>query len=260
RTAGRARFLPMSWGNSTARFPKAGIIRWRPCRFNTPITPRGSGSGCRAPLELPADRPRPALPSYRGARQSLELPRALIERLTALGRRENATLFMTLLAAFQVLLHRYTGQEDIAVGSPIAGRTRVEVEGLIGCFVNTLVLRADLSGNPTFREFLARVRAVALKVYEHQDLPFEKLVEELNPERDRSRNPLFQVLFVVHNTPKRSTAFPGLTATPKFDLSAALIERAGETTLRVEYRTELFEAATIARLLEHYRNLLEAIA
>ncbi len=221
-----------------------------------------------AALELPADRPRPTLPSYRGARQSLELPRALIERLTALGRRENATLFMTLLAAFQVLLHRYTGQEDIAVGSPIAGRTRVEVEGLIGCFVNTLVLRADLSGNPTFREFLARVREVALKVYEHQDLPFEKLVEELNPERDRSRNPLFQVLFVVQNTPKRSTAFPGLTATPveidsataKFDLSAALIERAGETTLRVEYRTELFEAATIARLLEHYRNLLEAIA
>ena len=219
-------------------------------------------------LELPTDRPRSGLQSYRSARQSLGLPRSLIDRLTAFSRRENATLFMTMLAAFQILLYRYTGEDDIAVGSPIAGRTRVETEGLIGCFVNTLVLRGDLSGNPKFRDFLGRVRDGALKAYEHQDLPFEKLVEELNPERDSSRNPLFQVLFAVQNTPKRNSAFPGLIATAlqidsttaKFDLSAALIERAEETTLRVEYRTELFEAATIERMLGHFRNLLEAIA
>ena len=219
-------------------------------------------------LELPTDQPRSENQSYRGARQAIDLPRSLIQRLTAVGRRENATLFMTMLAAFQVLLHRYTGQNDIAVGSPIAGRTRVETEGLIGCFVNTLVLRGNLSGNPTFRDFLRSVRLGALKAYEHQDLPFEKLVEELNPARDTRRNPLFQVLFVVQNTPKRSNAFPGLIAMPveidpmtaKFDLSAALVERAQEMTLRVEYRAELFEATTIARMLGHFRNLLEAIA
>jgi amino acid adenylation domain-containing protein len=219
-------------------------------------------------LKLPTDRPRSRLQSHRAARQSLELPRSLIDRLTVVGRRDNATLFMTMLAAFQILLHRYAGQDDFAVGSPIAGRTRVETEGLIGCFVNTLVLRGDLSGNPTFRDFLGRVRDSALKAYEYQDLPFEKLVEELNPERDSSRNPLFQVLFVVQNTPKRNTAFPGLIATPleidpmaaKFDLSAALVERAQEMTLRIEYRAELFEAATIVRMLGQFRNLLEAIA
>ena len=138
-------------------------------------------SGVRA-LELPTDRPRAAVQSRLGARQSVLLPQALCEQLRALSRKEGTTLFMTFLSAFQTLLYRYTGQEDIAVGSPIAGRTRPETEGLIGFFVNTLVLRSDLSGNPTFRELLARVRKVALAAFQHQELPFEKLIEELNPE------------------------------------------------------------------------------
>ena len=134
-------------------------------------------------LNLPADHPRPAVQTFRGARRSIELSKELSQGLKALSRKEGVTLFMTLLAAFQTLLYRYTRQEDIVVGSPIANRNRTEVEGLIGFFVNTLVLRTDLSGNPSFREVLQRVRKVALEGYEHQDLPFEKLVEEINPER-----------------------------------------------------------------------------
>ncbi|MGH9893434.1 MAG: condensation domain-containing protein, partial [bacterium] len=146
-------------------------------------------------LQLPTDRPRPAVESFRGAHQSIVLSKELTDAVKALSRREKATLFMTLLAAFQVLLCRYTGQEDIVVGTPIANRSRVEFEGLIGFFLNTLALRADLSGNPSFLELLARVREVAFEAYAHQELPFEKLVEELQPERSLSRNPLFQVLF-----------------------------------------------------------------
>ena len=147
--------------------------------------------------------------SYRGARQSIELSKELTQGLKALSRRHDVTLYMTLLAAFQTLLHRYTGQEDIAVGSPIAGRNRHEIEGLIGFFVNTLVMRSDLSGNPPFRELLARVREVALGAYAHQDLPFEKLVEELQPERNLSYSPLFQVMFVLQNAPAPLPEFGG---------------------------------------------------
>ncbi|MGH7931425.1 MAG: condensation domain-containing protein, partial [Candidatus Binatia bacterium] len=150
-------------------------------------------------LDLPTDRPRPAAQSFRGARLSLELSKELTEGLKALSRKERVSLFMTLLAAFQTLLHRYTGRDDIAVGSPIAGRNRAEIEGLIGFFINTLVLRADLSGNPTFRELLARVREAALGAYDHQDVPFEKLVQELHPERNLNQSPLFQVMFVLQN-------------------------------------------------------------
>ena len=157
-------------------------------------------------LQLPTDRRRPAVQSYRGARHETELPAALVAALQALGRAEGATLFMTGLAAFQVLLHRYSGAEDIAVGTPIAGRRRAELEGLIGFFANTLVLRADLSGDPTFRELLARVRSSALSAYTHQDLPFEKLVEELAPVRDPSLNPLFQVCFALQNAPDATLA------------------------------------------------------
>jgi hypothetical protein len=146
-------------------------------------------------LNLPTDRPRPAVQTYQGATQLLQLPKSLSEALEALSQQEGVTLFMTLLAAFQTLLYRYTQQEDIAVGSPIANRNRSEIEGLIGFFVNSLVLRTNLSGNPTFRELLSRVREVALGAYAHQDLPFEKLVEELHPERNLSQNPLFQVVF-----------------------------------------------------------------
>jgi len=143
--------------------------------------------GAPAVINLPSDRHRPALQSYRGERQSFELSKELTHGLKALSRKEDVTLFMALLAGFQTLLHRYTGQDDIAVGSPIANRNRAEIEGLIGFFVNTLVLRTDLSGNPSFQELLRRIREVALAAYAHQDLPFEKLVEELQPKRDLSR-------------------------------------------------------------------------
>ena len=178
-------------------------------------------------LELPTDRPRPPVPSYQGAHLTFDLPAPLTQALKELSRREGATLFMTLLAAFQVLLHRYSGQEDIAVGTPIAGRGRTELEGLIGFFVNTLVLRSNLAGNPTFTELLARVRETALGAYTHQDLPFEKLVEELSPSRDMSRNPLFQVMFVLQNAPDAELALKGVQASrlplaghsAKFDLT-----------------------------------------
>ena len=175
---------------------------------------------------------------------------------------------MTLLAAFQTLLHRYTGQDDIVVGSPIAGRTRVKVEGLIGFFVNTLVLRNDLSGNPTFRELLARVRKNALDAYTHQEVPFEKLVEELQPERDLSRNPFFQVMFQLRNYPAQSVSLGDVNIEEyefgsdiaKFDLSVGL--RDDVTGLRgsVEYRTDLFDQTTIERMIGHFQQLLEGIA
>ena len=155
-------------------------------------------------LELPADHPRPALQTYRGKRKSRVLPKPLAKALTALSQREGVTLFMTALAAFQTLLHRYTGQDDVIVGSVTANRDRVEIEGLIGFFVNTLVLRTDLSGNPTFRELLKRVREVALGAYAHPDLPFDMLIEELNVPRDLSYSPLFQVMFLFQNAPPES--------------------------------------------------------
>ncbi|MDY6954466.1 MAG: amino acid adenylation domain-containing protein, partial [Thermodesulfobacteriota bacterium] len=174
---------------------------------------------------------------------------------------------MTLLAAFNVLLHRYTGQEDIAVGSPIANRNRIELEGLIGFFLNTLVLRTDLSDDPTFWELLGRVREMALEAYAHQDVPFERLVEELQPERDLSRTPLFQVMFVLRNFRRHALAFSGLTVTPmavhtdtsKFDLILFVAE--GPEGLRgtVEYNTDLFHGTTVTRMLQHYQSLLEAI-
>ncbi|MBI4524347.1 MAG: amino acid adenylation domain-containing protein [Deltaproteobacteria bacterium] len=218
-------------------------------------------------LELPTDRPPPPVQTYRGARQSLLLPRALSDHLKALSSQQGVTLFMTLLAALQTLLHRYTGQDDIVVGSPIAGRNRLETEGLIGFFVNTLVFRTDLSGNPTFRELLHRVKEEALHAYEHQDLPFERLVEALNPDRDRGRTPLFQVMFAVQNVPRRALEMPGLVAAPieiesltaKFDLFAAFVERDQQQTMRIEYNTDLFDDATIRRMTVHFQTLLESV-
>jgi aspartate racemase len=218
-------------------------------------------------LQLPSDRPRHAAANPRGAKQFFALPTALVDELRQMGHRENATLFMTLLAAFQILLQRYTGQDDVVVGSPVAGRTRPETEGLIGFFVNMLVLRTQLSGNPTFRELLARVRETALAAYEHQDIPFEKLVEELNPGRDQGETPLFQVAFAVQNMPRAKLTMPGLTVTPleieaataKFDLFVAFIEEENRSTLRFEYSAELFSPPTIARMFGHFQRLLEAI-
>ena len=157
-------------------------------------------AGAPALLELPTDRSRPARQSYRGATETAVFPISLLKAIKALSQQEGVSLFMTLLAAFQTLVSRYSGQEDITVGSPIAGRNRMELEGLIGFFVNTLVLRGDLSGNPTFRELLRRVKEVTLGAYGHQDLPFEKLVEELQPERNLSYSPLCQVTFTLDNT------------------------------------------------------------
>ena len=174
---------------------------------------------------------------------------------------------MTLLAAFQVLLSRYTRSDDIIVGSPIAGRTRTEIENLIGFFVNTLVLRTDLSGDPTFLELLRRVREVALGAYAHQDLPFEKLVEELNPERSLSYSPLFQVLFAL-NVPATELKLSGLSIQPleafsgtaQFDLSVFVTELPERLEVLAEFNTDLFDAATIDRLLAHFEVLLEGIA
>ena len=218
-------------------------------------------------LELPTDRPRPPLPTYLGAYYLLEFSENLSAELNALSRRAGATLYMTLLAAFNVLLYRYTGQTDIVVGTPTAGRNRREVEGLIGFFVNTLVMRTDLSGDPTFRELLGRVREVALGAQTNQDVPFEKLVEELHPQRDMSRNPLFQVAFGLQNAPTPDFTLPGLTLTPmdvggdssKFDLEFHLWESGGALDGAVIYSTDLFEETSIARLFTHYVRLLEGV-
>ena len=218
-------------------------------------------------LELPADRPRPAVTSYRGGRVALELGDELTRALKELGRREGATLFMTLLAAFQVLLYRYSGQTDVAVGVPIAGRTRPELEGLIGFFVNTLVLRGDLSGAPSFREHLGQVRERALEAYAHQDLPFEKLVEELAPKRDLSRNPLVQVCINLVNIPGANLQLDGLTVEPrpenhtsvKFDLTLRVEEVPGRLHAFFEYSMDLFDHSTIERLAGNLRVLLDGI-
>jgi amino acid adenylation domain-containing protein len=219
------------------------------------------------PLQLPTDRPHPPLPSFRGASHYFTLPEQLSAALRQLSRREGVTLFMTLLTAFQLLLHRYSGQDDIVVGAPIANRNRAEIEALIGFFVNTLVLRTNLAGNPTFRELLARVREVALEAYAHQDLPFEMLVEELQPERDLSRNPLFQVTFQLLNAPRGELNMQNLQVTSlglaartaKFDIALGLWEDEQILAGRLEYSTDLFEAATIARLVGHFSRLLEGI-
>ncbi|AVH69220.1 non-ribosomal peptide synthetase [Nostoc sp. 'Lobaria pulmonaria (5183) cyanobiont'] len=218
-------------------------------------------------LQLPTDYPRPRVQTFRGAGQSFSLPTDLTEALKALSQKEEVTLFMTLLAAFKTLLYRYTSQEDILVGSPIANRNRMETELLIGFFVNTLVLRTDLSGNPTFREFLRRVRQVTWDAYDHQDLPFEKLVEELQLERDLSYSPLFQVKFMLQNAPKVDLKLPGLTlsflhsenSTAKLDLSLDMYETASGLMGVFEYNTDLFDGATINRMVEHFRSLLSGI-
>jgi amino acid adenylation domain-containing protein len=223
--------------------------------------------GAPTTLELSTDFPRPAVLSSQGTTEKLVIPRALADRLIELSRREGATLFMTLLAAYQTLLYRYTRQEDIVVGSPIANRNRAEIEDLIGFFVNTLVMRTDLSGNPTFRQLLHQVREVALGAYSNQDLPFDKLVEALQPERELGRIPLFQVWFVLQNAPRASLQLKGLelrgmdvhNGTAKFDLGLFITEKPDGLYCSVEYSTDLFEAATIRRLLAHYRVLLESI-
>src|SRR5215471_9585938 len=224
-------------------------------------------AGAPTVLELPTDRMRRGVQSYRGSSERVELSKELRLSLEELGRREGVTLFMTLLAAWQVLLQRYTNQEQIVVGTPIAGRTRREVEGLIGFFANTLVLRTDLGGDPSFRELLKRVREVCLGAYSNQDLPFEKLVEELQPERTLSHNPLFQVFFNMFRLATDQLEFPGLTTelllTPelgaKFDLTLYVIEQSGESRFEIAYNSSLFDSERIVEMLEQLNHLLRQI-
>jgi amino acid adenylation domain-containing protein len=225
-------------------------------------------AGAPPVLELPTDRPRPALQTFRGERLAFALGPELTERLRELSRREGATLFMTLLAGFAALLSRYSGQEEVVVGTPIAGRTRSEVEGLIGFFVNTLALRADLTGDPTFGELLKRARETCLGAYQHQEVPFEKLVEELQPERSLTHTPLFQVCLVLQNASIPELHLRGLklkpleieSVTAKFDLTLMLSERGGGLEGSIDYRTDLFDAATIRRMASHLERLLTGVA
>ena len=224
-------------------------------------------AGAPAMLQLPTDYPRPAEQSFKGASVSLKLPQKLSQALAEFSQREGVTLFMTTLAAFQTLLFRYTGQEDVVVGTPIAGRNRVEIESLIGFFVNTLALRTNVSGTSTFRQLVKRVKEIALGAYAHQDLPFEKLVEELNPERDISHSPVFQVMFIMQNVPRETPALSGLTitrvpmpaVTAKYDLTLFLTETATGLNCWLEYNTDLFQAATIERMAAQFETLLKAI-
>jgi amino acid adenylation domain-containing protein len=218
-------------------------------------------------LELPTDKPRPAIQSNNGATQSFRLSKSLTEKLKDLSKQEEVTLFMTLLAAFKVLLYRYTQQEDIIVGTPIANRNRAEIEGLIGFFVNTLVLRTNLGNNPIFREFLQQVREVTLDAYANQDLPFERLVEELQIKRDLTHNPLFQVMFILQNAPTEVIELPELHLeilkaeknTANFDLTLSLTETEAGLKGDLEYNTDMFNADRITRILGHFQVLLEGI-
>ncbi|MCY2977445.1 MAG: amino acid adenylation domain-containing protein, partial [Planctomycetota bacterium] len=219
-------------------------------------------------LELPTDRPRPLVPTRRGAQHNFEMPEALVSQLKGLSQAAGVTLHMTVLAAFQTLLSRYSGQDDIAVGVPIAGRSHAELEDLIGFFVNTLVLRTNLSDDPTFRELLGRVREVSLAAYDHQDLPFEKLVEELRPERQLNRSPLFQVLFQLLSFADEELALQNLDVSrlptssqrARFDLQMHVWQQDKTLRGRVVYSTDLFDHSTIERMVGHFITLLQGIA
>lgn len=224
-------------------------------------------AGAPALLDLPTDYPRPTVQTFRGSFVRLVFPKPLADAFKALGQKEGTTLFMTLLAAFDAFMARYTGQTDLVFGTPIAGRNRPEFEPLLGYFTNTLTLRSDVSGNPTFRELLQRVKHMALAAYEHQDLPFEKLIVELKPERDLSYSPVFQVLFSVGHVGAMVPELPGLQVEPialdrgitKFDLTVGITDRDDGLAVAFEYNTDLFGGATIGRMMAGFRTLLEGI-
>jgi amino acid adenylation domain-containing protein len=229
---------------------------------------RGALAGAPALLELPTDHPRPAVQTFRGATLHAPLAGGLRERLEALGRAEGATLYMVVLAAFKALLAKYGGSDDVVVGSPVAGQTRREVEELVGFFANTLVLRTGLSGDPAFRELLRRVRETTLGAYEHQDVPFERLVAELRPERSLAHSPLFQVSFVLADADRSRAGLPGVamrreyaeSGTSKFDLTLGISASDDGLGASLEYSTDLFEPATARRMLEHLERVLEQVA
>ncbi len=218
-------------------------------------------------LQLSTDRPRPPTQTFHGATHSFSLQEGLSKNLRSLSRQEGATLFMTLVAAFQILLYRYSGQDDIPLGTPIANRNRAKVEGLIGFFANTLVLRIDLSGNPTYREVLARVREITLDAYANQNLPFEQLVDSLRPERDLARSPLFQVMFILQNAPLPRLEISKLAIdmlevhneTAKFDLTLSMMDSDKELLGTFEYNTDLFDRPRIVRMANHFQLLLKNI-
>jgi amino acid adenylation domain-containing protein len=225
-------------------------------------------SGSLPSLQLPRDHARPIVESDRGGVETLLLPGTLVSALKDLSRQNRVTLFITLLAAFKTLLFRYTSQEDVLVGVPIANRTRPEMEPLIGFFINNLVMRTDLGINPTFLQLLSRVRDVAFGAYAHQDLPFERVVEEINPDRSVSRNPLFQVAFNLLSFPRQEIRLPGLALTElavhnhrsKFDLTLTLMPKGQDLSATFEYSTDLLDASTIRRMLFHFKTLLQGIA
>jgi len=224
-------------------------------------------SGTLPILELPCDRIRPKIQTYAGAVKSFALPKSLSKALLDLAQQENSTLFMVLLTTFNILLHRYSGQEDLLVGTPIANRNQAEIEGLIGVFINTLVLRNNLSGNPTFRELLTQVRQTTLEAYTHQDFPFEKMIEELQLDRELGQSPLFQAMLVLQNQPIDDLKLTNLSLSPiefenpisQFDLTLSLAETAQGLIGRLEYSTDLFDQSTIVRIIGHFQTLLEGI-
>ena len=224
-------------------------------------------SGAPPSIELPRDHPRPSLQTYAGASLTVPLSGKQAQALKRLAQQESATLFMVLLAAFNVLLLRYSGQDDLVVGVPVAGRSQVETEKVIGLFINTLVLRVDVSCNPAFRELLARVRRVALEAYAHQELPFERVVEVLQPERDPSRTPLFQVNFNYKNVPGRSYTLPELGIeeieldyqVAQFDLTLNVVQKDDGLQCKFVYNTDLFESATIERMGSQFQTLLAGL-
>ncbi|HYB43108.1 MAG TPA: amino acid adenylation domain-containing protein, partial [Candidatus Methylomirabilis sp.] len=253
----------------------ADYARWQRERLGGPAFDRGLGYwraqlADPAPLELPVDRPPPARQSYRGAREMFTLPRSVSAALKALAGQDGNTPLVVFLAAFQTLLHRYTDRGDIAVGCPVVGRGSAELDGLIGCFSNTLVMRTDLSGDPTFRQLLARVRETVRAAHEHQDVPFEKLVADLQPERTLSHTPLFQVMLAIESASTEGAAFPPLTTrstaldlgTSKCQLTLSVQDGAAEDDITgaMEYSTDLFDAGTIRRMAGHLGALLEGIA
>ena len=222
---------------------------------------------CPAALDFASDRSRSLCASFRGSIEYRYLSQHLSEDFRSLARQQGVTHFMALLALFQLLLSRYTGQADVCVGCPINQRNRAEVSRVVGCFVNMMVLRSRLEGNPTFRELLQRTRNVLLGAYAHQDLPFEQLVAELQPERVPGQNPFFQAMLIVEKSAWRElnlvglrcTPFPVHDATAKFDLSFYIIDHPEGFRLALEYKCDLFDAQTVKRLIEHYENLLQAV-
>ena len=225
-------------------------------------------AGAPTLLELPTDRPRPAVQSFRGGRRTQHVRADLYEALKALARAQDLTLYMLLLGAWQVLLSRHSGQEDIVVGSPMANRDRPELEGLIGCFVNSVVIRGRLDGNPRFSDFLNQVKATVLRAFDHRELPFDRVVEALKPERSTSHTPLFQTLFTLHSFPVQAMRPTGLevelvqfeSGSSRFDVTLDVDEHEGALRMSYEYTTDLFDAATIDRLHAQYVTLLGQIA